>query len=167
MTFEFRMSMTAALFFAVGGCALDRLAGPERGGSETGSADPASGDGTETAGAIYVLLHADYTFSDGGGQWCDLISGNYADDNDAVPDDATFEREYGPSAAGSYKASFSFDRTRPDEMRIPFDYTLEAPPAGYARHYTLLLRDYDEKLHRCLNMVMDRGWLTYVDIKTP
>lgn len=119
-------------------------------------------DGGVTAGGIYFKLHADYTCSGGCG-WCDIISGNYTDDNNAVPDNATFEREYGPSHPGTYNARFDFDKNNPGDMTIAFNYTLAAPAPGNTRRYTMLLRVYHSQLGRCISMATDPRSLAFRD----
>lgn len=112
---------------------------------------------------IYFRWKQDLSFPSGSGAaWCDNVSGKWMDENPAVPDYANEGTYYGPCAAGTYHATFAFDQTT-DPSDSPVTYTLVEPANGYARYYTLLVRQYDYSLNRCLCLCSGFEVLTYYD----
>ena len=114
---------------------------------------------------IYFRLVQKLTYPDwSNGLWCDMVSGNFKDNNPGVPDNAQYDYYYGPLEPGTYNASQQFDASRPESNTSSFTYTLESPPAGYKRLYTKTTREFYPDLNRCVDVSTTAGTLTYVDV---
>lgn len=96
---------------------------------------------------------------------CGYKSGNYKDNNDAVPDFALENTYYGPCQQGTYAAQFDIDVFSPGQSIYTFSYTLEKPQRGYVRYYTKILLEYYPSANRCLTNSRSSSSLTFNDVK--
>lgn len=96
---------------------------------------------------------------------CGFKSGNYKDNNNAIPDFAMQDIYYGPSQDGTYSAQFDIDALTPGQSIYTFSYTLEKPQKGYVRYYTKILLEYNPLLNRCITNVRSSSTLTFNDVK--
>lgn len=97
--------------------------------------------------------------------WCDIQSGNFKDNNNAVPDFAGEDTFYGPCEPGTYNAEYNFDKNNSGTNLLTFTYKLEKPAPGYIRYYTKNLREYRANVNRCLSVSLELSSLTYEDVK--
>ena len=106
-----------------------------------------------------------YPSCGGCGAWCDIKSGNFRDNNNAVPDNAEENRFYGPCEPGSYNLEFDFDANNPTTPTTKGTYKLEKPADGFNRFYTKNLRLYNFSLNRCISVALEQTSITYFDEK--
>ena len=106
-----------------------------------------------------------FTPCGGCGYLCDMRSGNFKDNNNAVPDYAVEGTYYGPCNPGTYQAQFDFNVNAPGNNPQPVTYTLVKPAEGYTRYYTRNLREYIPGLNQCVSLAPTAAALTYTDVK--
>lgn len=116
-----------------------------------------------TEGQIYFRWEQNLASPSPTRLWCDIVSGNFKDDNPAVPDFASQGQFYGPCEPGTYSAQYNFDKNDVLRNLLTFTYKLEKPAAGYVRYYTKNLREYNTDLNRCVAMDKVATSLTYYD----